>query len=260
MLGHLSKPLPGLYPLIKRIDPDQGGGIDNLGTGYTQHSEAFRLKVGGYVGAAEFVGAKLADVCGIPACQPAIVTIQHPVRGDQNVFGSRIESGLHNFDQNNLAAWRNVLAKCVNLEVFSATLAVDLVLGNDDRHWANWLVQQVKDSNGEPGFRMRAMDFSRSWPTLHPPQHPLRHRYPQTSAALKYWDALGIPFEQQVFHATCAKIGLLNEHWLRNQVLREIEGVFITTQQADQLGDWWRLGLRAQVIEAIHSLESGVWS
>ncbi len=250
-------PIPGIYPLITDINPPQSG-ADNIGMGFTQHKEQFLLKPGSRIGTAEFIGARVCDAVGIPACQPNIVTIER-FGNQEDVFGSRIESGTHQFDQTNSAQWRHILANCINADAFSALLAVDLILGNDDRHWNNWLVQTAQTPQGVTGYRLRAMDFSRSWPTIHPAQHPARHRSPNTWAATKDWPLLGVTFNQQVFFSTCAKIRNLTPAWLRGQVLQQILGVFVSSTDVDLYCQWWEHHLQTQVIEAIHTLEYGVW-
>lgn len=250
--------LPGIYPLISHRDPLQKlTGRDNLGMGYTEHGEQFMLKPGGRLGAAEFIGARVSDACGIPACQPTIVTIE-TLGGQQHVFGSRIESGVLKFDQSSPLDWQMVLKDCLNVGAFSALFAVDLVLGNDDRHWNNWIVQPVRDATGKDGYRLRAMDFSRSWPMRHPAQHPLRHASKNTWQATRDWPVLGAHFDEQVFYATCARISTLSTAWLRRSVLAELIGVFLTQAEADSYCQWWQHNLQAQVIETIHSLEHGV--
>lgn len=250
--------LPGIYPLITHRDPHQKRtGIDNLGMGYTEHGEQFMLKPGGRMGTAEFVGARVADACGIPACQPNVVTIQ-TINGQQQVFGSRIESGVHKFDQSSPQGWQAVLSQCHNTSTFSALLAVDLVLGNDDRHWNNWLVQVLPDATGKTGYRLRAMDFSRSWPVRHPAQHPQQHASNRTWRSTRDWPVLGASFEENVFYATCVKISNLPAKWLRRSVLSDLTGVFLTDAEADSYCQWWEDHLRMQVIETIHSLEYGV--
>lgn len=258
MLGATTEPLPGIYPLITNRDPQQKkSGLDNMGMGYTEHGEQFMLKPAGLIGVAEFVGARVSDACGLPACQPTIVTIETPA-GYENVFGSRIEAGVHKFDHTSPQAWQAVLKDCQNTSAFSALLAIDLVLGNDDRHWNNWLVQVIPDSTGKDSFRLRAMDFSRSWPTRHPAQHPLRHAHHNTWMATRDWALLGASFDHGTFNATCAKIAGLPTRWLRRSVLADLTGVFLTAAEVDLYCLWWEHHLQAQVIETIHSLENGV--
>ena len=253
-----SLPLPGIYPLITTRDPLQKrSGLDNLGIGYTEHGEQFMLKPGNLVGVAEFVGARVSDACGIPACQPTIVTIEG-IDGLEHVFGSRIESGVLNFDQGSALQWQQVMQACLNPAAFSAMLAVDLVLGNDDRHWNNWLVQQVTTATGAQGYRLRALDFSRAWPVRHPAQHPLRHASSRTWGATGNWDLLGVTFDWQAFHSACATISRLPAKWLSHSVLTPLTGLFLTPSQADSLCLWWANSLQTQVIEAIDSLENGV--
>jgi len=249
--------LPGIYPHIVRRDPSQTRtGQDNLGMGYTEHGEHFMLKPAGPVAIAEFIGARISDACGIPACQPNIVTIE-TINGAKNIFGSRIESGLHKFDQTNITQWNHILSNCLNPNAFSAMLSIDLILGNDDRHFNNWLVQTVPDQAGNENFRLRAVDFSRSWPVKHPAQHPQYHFSENTWAATKYWDVLGVNFDLQTFYETCAKISSIPSTWIRHSVLGQLIGVFLTQAQADEYCDWWKINVQSQIIETIHSIEYG---
>lgn len=250
-----SLPLPGTYPHIVKHLPKIGG-LDNMGPGNTQHGESFLLKKGGLIGASEFIGAGLCAVCGIPYCTPSIVTIDH-LGGMKHVFGSRMELGLKKFDQTNVAQWTAVVSACSNPSIFSAMLAIDLALGNDDRHWGNWLVQDLKESAGADCYRLRAMDFSRGWPVSNPAQHPLHHGSFNTWEAVKHWKTLGVTFDQSVFHEACVKIYSLNSRWLRNQILNQLRGIFISQAQVDQLCDWWDSSWREQVIEVIDSIENG---
>jgi hypothetical protein len=258
MLTGRSDLLPGLYPLIAHLEPAQQLlGRDNLGIGHTQHGERFLLKEGGRLGAAEFIGAKVCDACGIPACQPTVVTVDG-LHGLRQIFGSRLESGVHLFDQTSVVEWQQVLSQCGNRSAFSAMLAIDLVLGNDDRHWNNWLVQSSVDPTGAACWRLRGLDFSRSWPVRHPSQPPLQHEHHNTWSACKAWATLGVDFDARIFHETCVKIGLLNAKWLRRVALQPIEGIFLSTAEVDTLCSWWENHLKHQVIETIYSLEHGV--
>jgi len=257
MPGH-TFPLPGAYPHIINNKPAlKVKGRDNLGMGYTQHGEQFLLKEGGLVGIAEFVAAKMCEACGLPVCTPTVVTIE---RFGQitYIFGSRIEAGLRLFDQSSVLEWQKVTSTCLNPSAFSALFAMDLALGNDDRHWDNWLVQDAMDAQGNPCLRLRAVDFSRGWPLRHPAQHPLHHISQNTWDAFKDWGMLGVQFDQSVFSQTCAKIQSLDAHWLRDRVLGQLTGIFLTSAQADQYCQWWSQHWRAQVDDAIDSLENGV--
>lgn len=249
--------LPGIYPHISTITPAiKSKGQDYIGMGYTQHDEQFLLKPGGRLGTAEFVGAALCGVCGIPACQPTVVTIDR-MGTLQHVFGSRIESGLHQFNQTDIAAWNQVTAQCSNLNAFSALLAIDLALGNDDRHWNNWMVQPGTRPDGSHCMRLRALDFSRAWPVDNPAQHPLKHRSANTWRSTKEWGLLGISFHESHFYATCAKISGLSSRWLKTTVLHPLTGVYLTPLEVDQYCQWWDNCWKMQVIEAIDALENG---
>lgn len=250
-----SLPLPGTYPHIVKHLPKIGG-LDNMGPGNTQHGESFLLKKGGLIGASEFIGSGLCDACGIPYCVPSIVTMDY-LGGIQHVFGSRIELGLKKFDQTSVAEWKAAIATCANPSIFSAMLAIDLALGNDDRHWGNWLVQDVTAAGSTDSYRMRALDFSHGWPVSNPAQLPSHHISINTWEAVKYWETLGVTFDQHVFYETCVRMGCLPSRWLRNQILNQLRGIFLSQAQVDQLCDWWESCWREQVIEVIHSIENG---
>lgn len=253
-LDTTTSPLPGIYPHIAKMEPNLFcKGRDNIGVGYTQHSERYLLKRA-KAGVAEFVGARVSEVCGVPTCQPHIVTLQKQCGSIIPVFGSRLESGIVKFDESDCAAWEDQMSRCTNTGVFSAVLGIDLALGNDDRHWGNWLIQE----QGGGKTALRCLDFSRSWPVMHPAQHPSRHGSANTWTATKLWELLGITFNQQMFYDVCATIYRLPVKWLRDAVLRPLIGVFLSEQEADAYCDWWQNSLNKQIIEAIHSLEYGV--
>lgn len=248
--------LPGIYPHIVTITPAiKSQGQDYIGLGYTQHDEQFVLKPGGMIGAAEFIGAALCQVVGIPFCQPTIVTIER-LGAKQAVFGSRMELGIVKFNQTDIASWQTIACNCSNLSAFSALLAIDLALGNDDRHWNNWMVQAGKTAAGTDTFRLRALDFSRAWPVDHPPQHPLRHRSQNTWQSPRDWDLLGVPFVQSVFYDACMLIGALPTNWLRG-VLSQLADIYLKNEDVDLLCQWWDSHWREQVIDTIDALENG---
>jgi hypothetical protein len=228
-----------------------------MGPGETQHGESFLLKKGGAVGAAEFIGAALSNVCGVPHCPPAIVTIDTLHGEIEHVFGSRMELGLKKFDNTSINQWQAVIAGCTHPSLFSAVLAIDLVLGNDDRHWANWLVQDLGDHGGHSSYRIRAMDFSRGWPVCNPAQHPLRHKDHNTWSAVRNWELLGVKFDQPAFFDACAKMHVLTSKWLRHRVLSQLDGTFLTPIQIDEFCQWWDSHWKNQLIEVIDSIENG---
>lgn len=249
-------PLPGIYPHITKIThANKAQGKDYIGLGYTQHDEQFVLKPGGMVGTAEFIGAGLCQLAGIPFCLPTVVTIEH-LGQVLTVFGSRIELGIKEFDHTDIAAWQDVASQCSNLGAFSALLAIDLALGNDDRHWNNWMVQHGKKPDGTDSLRLRALDFSRAWPVDHPPQHPLKHRSPNTWQSMNEWSLLGVPFVQSHFDEICTLLSSVPGKWLAG-ILAPLAGVYLKQHDADALCQWWNTHWTAQVQHARDALNTG---
>lgn len=249
--------LPGVYPEIKSLKPKIGGN-NNLGVGVDTVGKEYVLKLE-ELGTAEFVGAALCASMKIPHCTPTIVCLTDVFGNKRHLFGSAVESGLLRFNMRDISEWSAVVAELSDVEMFTVMLALDLCLGNDDRHSENWLVKGKDAANHRPKHELLAMDFSNSWPTFHPPHHPRIHPSPNTWNLTRHWPLIGIPFDEHGFKAACAKIALLDQTWLKT-VLDPMVGIWITAVRADELCVWWQDNWRSQVTEVIYSLEpDGEW-
>jgi hypothetical protein len=251
--------LPGFYPEIKKVKPKIGG-VDNIGIGVDQGGVEYVLKAGSKVCIAEFVGAACCDAVGVPCARPVIVQRKHLIKPTELLVGSEFVPGLLMFNMRDISEWRQVVAALANAAAFSGVLAVDLAVGNDDRHQDNWL---VKDR--VPGFPvaaplLMAVDFSRAWPVHHPPQPPRQHQSPNTwNFVSKWWDAIGVTYDKFHFHQACAKMGSLDEDWIRS-VLTPMVEVWLNSNEFDALCSWWRVHWREHVIDVIQALEAdGDW-
>jgi hypothetical protein len=258
MLSHTSALLPGIYPEIINLKPKIGGN-NNLGVGVDSNGKEYVLKTGNSVCVAEFIGAAVCAALAIPHCTPTIVCRTDLFGRRQHLFGSAIEPEVHRFDMASPLEWAGVTAEMCDTTMFSLVLAVDLCIGNDDRHAGNWIVRTKGPANGMPHHQLMAMDFSNSWPTAHPPHRPRAHPSRNTWHILRYWPAMGIAFDELGFRAACAKITLLDGAWLK-AVLDPMVTIWLTTDQRDLLCDWWQHHLKDQVIDVIYSLEpDGEW-
>lgn len=132
--------LPGFYPEIKKVKPKIGG-VDNIGIGVDQGGVEYVLKAGSKVCIAEFVGAACCDAVGVPCARPVIVQRKHLFKPTEFLVGSEFVPGLLMFNMRDIREWRQVVATLSNAVAFSGVLAVDLAVGNDDRHQDNWLVK-----------------------------------------------------------------------------------------------------------------------
>jgi hypothetical protein len=247
--------LPGIYPRIVKRHGHLGG-RDNLGVGEDEQGVRYLMKSGALVGVAEFVGAAVCAATGIRRCQPAIVELPK-LTGSELVFGSVWLDPVHQFEPTNLAQWRAVCARLGNAVMFSATLAVDLALGNDDRHAANWLVRPRATT--APELELVALDFSRAWPVCHPPHAPHQHPSNNTWGLCRHWVAMGVIFDRDAFYTTCATIGRLDAQWLLT-ILQPLQNVWLTSAEVQHLCHWWGKKWNAQVIDTIQSLQpDGTW-
>jgi hypothetical protein len=254
----ISTLIPGVYPHIVNRKPKLGG-LRNLGVGVDSAGVEYVLKPGAVVGVAEFVGAGICRELGVPHCLPAIVTWTPLVGGPVHLFGSVIEPAVLKFDQKLVLEWQRVVAEMVNPQTFTEVLAVDLCVGNDDRHAGNWIVREKDPSAGRAHHQLLAMDFGDSWPCVHPPHPPTKHPSRNTWDIPRHWPAMGITFDHDLFRRTCTKISSLQSSWLRSE-LDVLIGVWLTPAQRDDLCDWWRDHWPRQVIDVIFSLENdGDW-
>lgn len=104
--------------------------------------------------ATEYLCYKIAGACEVPTPMGAIVLTppnQIPA------FGSRWEGGLTELTARGAVSVLELYRECSG--VLSATLALDLFLGNDDRHMKNFLFRKT---HGER-FAAIAIDYSRAF-------------------------------------------------------------------------------------------------
>lgn len=250
--------IPGLYPLITKVKP-RIGGRNNLGVGVDTTGAEYVLKTGRAVCVAEFVGAAVCAALEVPHCRTAIVTMRMLNGSTQHLFGSVIEDQLHKFDTTDVDAWRDVVSKLHDPLMFTVMLAIDLCLGNDDRHQDNWILKHKHPTTGADCYKLLAMDFSNAWPTIHPPHHPCRHPSTNTWTLPRHWDQMGIAFDRALFLRSCAKIAALRTDWLHS-VLDPLVNIWLTQQERDALCQWWSNHWMTQAIDTIYSLEpDGEW-
>ncbi len=258
MLSATSALLPGVYPEIIKIKPKIGG-INNLGVGEDSFGNEYVLKTGKWVCVAEFIGAAVCAALAVPHCTPTIVCRTDLSGQRQYLFGSALEPEVLKFDMTSISQWAAVVAEISDVSIFSVVLALDLTIGNDDRHNENWIVRAKDPANGRTHHQLMAMDFSNAWPTVRPPQPPRAHQSDNTWAFTRHWPALGIGFDELAFQNVCAKITLLDRAWLKS-VLDPMVTIWLTTDERDALCDWWQHHLKHQVIDVIYSLEpNGEW-
>ncbi|WP_228878050.1 hypothetical protein [Paraburkholderia saeva] len=233
-------------PDIIRYYPAQSG-VDNAGIGETAHGERFLLKTDATVCLAEYVGASLCQSVGVPCGQPAVVNY----RG-RKAFGSRLEAGVESPSSD--AEIIDLVRECGNKTIFSAVLAADLAIGNNDRHWGNWLYQRRPDGS----VIARAIDFSRAWPTVVPPLecHAMRGHNTQTSFAI--WPGLGITYDETTALNVCSTLERMNGEWL-SDLFEDLPVDWMISGSGPELCAWWGESWAGRVAEVRDFLKSGAW-
>lgn len=232
-------------PVITRFQPALGG-LDNAGIGYTAFGERYLMKTSHDVCIAEFVGASLCNACGIPHCAPTVVSFK-----GKPVFGSRFEHALLEIDD--FAGFASFFKGCVNQQALTAVLVIDLAIGNYDRHWHNWLYQQTTT-----GHLVRAMDFSRGWPTMTPPMQAQAMQNENTALALSIWPALGIALDLTIAQSVCNTLRGLSQDWLHN-LLEPLPVEWKVTTDAPALCAWWDENWQRHLTAVMDFLSNGAW-
>lgn len=251
--------IPGVYPEIIKVLPKIGGN-NNLGVGVDLSGNQYVLKDHPGVCVAEFVGAAVCRELGLKHPVPNIVKRTSMFGQEEHLFGSSMVTGLLPMDFRSVADWRNLVPQLESVALFSAVLAVDLALGNDDRHQDNWLVKAAQPQEGRPHPEMITMDFSNAWPCINPPYHPLRHDSPNTwNLAGRHWRTLGIDFDRATYRATCSRISHLSQAWLA-QVLEPMLGIWFDQAQFTAMQQWWGSHWKDHMINVVACLEcDGDW-
>ena len=258
-MGTESQLIPGVYPEIVKVLPKIGG-VNNLGVGVDLSGKEYVLKEHPMIGVAEFVGAAVCRELGLRHPVPNIVKCTNMFGQSQFLFGSAMEKGLHSMNFQSVVDWKNLVPQLESVAVFSVVLAVDLALGNDDRHSENWLVKASHQEEGRPHHDMITMDFSNAWPCAKPPHHPLRHPSQNTwITAGRFWPAFGIDFDRASYRATCAKISNLSQAWLAG-VLEPMLGIWFDQAQFTTMQQWWGSHWKDHMVNVVACLEcDGDW-
>jgi hypothetical protein len=235
-------------PAICKYLPRQSG-QDNEGIGFTKHGERYLLKSAPSVCIAEFIGAALCRACGVPTPEPTIVEFK-----GRKIFGSRLESGVGPLPKIQLDVIEQV-KNCANASIFSAVLAIDIALGNTDRHWHNWLPQAQNDGT----ILMRAMDFSRAWPTAHPPLAFAAMRSENTEICWRSWFAYGIKYDEPSAFEALDALDKLTSTWL-SSIFEQLPTEWIASASGPELLRWWEDHWKNRVAEAKQFLSLGAWT
>jgi len=205
------------------------------------------LKTDPRVCVAEFVGATLCRACGIPVPEPSIVDFK-----GRHIFGSRLESGV-TLPKSELDVIDQV-TRCENATIFSAVLAIDLAVGNNDRHWHNWLPQSQEGG----GIVMRAMDFSRAWPTDHPPLIFPAMRGENTEKVWRAWASLGISYDEAAAFDVCDSLEGLTDQWLKS-IFDQLPADWMVGATGPQLLVWWNQNWSIRIRDVRDFLRLGAW-
>lgn len=189
----------------------------------------------------------LCLACEVPIASPTVVAFKK-----RKVFGSRLESGVELPETQ--SELKSQVAACANPTIFSAVLAIDLAVGNYDRHWHNWLPQPQAGG----AIYLRAVDFSRAWPTIHPPLSFDRIGGQNTGAVWREWASLGIQYDERSALDACDSLMQLESAWL-GKIFEQLPVEWMVSVSGPELINWWSQNWRSRVKAVSTFLEKGAW-
>lgn len=179
--------------------------------------------------ATEFLCYKIAAACEVPTPVGAIV-LTPP--NQLPAFGSRWEGGLTELSVRGPVAVMELYRECSG--VMSATLALDLFLGNEDRHMGNFLFRRTHGDR----FAAVAIDYSRAFLIKGFPQD----RFPQspntaTRTTINSHQKSGIWNGPLAVHALSQILRVTTEHL--GHWMKEMPSEWLPASDAANLLQWW---------------------
>lgn len=212
---------------IKRIEPNPTPSADSPGIGVARSHQRYVLKIATeqhpLLPATEWLCHSLAFAVDLP--MPHWCVCELPTGA--HCFGSRMEGAVLATQVHpvNLGAY-------VNPEVMGRTFALDMFVGNDDRHPGNWLVTETG------GVKiLRPIDFSRAmlwrWPLAIPP-------WPVASNSQRYWHlaaTLQACQNEDVLAVVKALDSLSQAVW--RSIVESVPSEWLADDVRRELVDWW---------------------
>lgn len=133
-----------------------------------------RMAEAPFLPATEYFCYRTAEACSLPVPHYGIL---RDLDGSL-VFGSRIEGGLFELSKQPQAEVIQLIASCSGR--MSACFAVDLMLGNEDRHFGNFLFRVRADG----ALACMPIDFGRAWWMTGWPPRPVWTRACRTTTQI----------------------------------------------------------------------------
>ncbi|MFN4114950.1 MAG: hypothetical protein ACK4F7_00430 [Inhella sp.] len=220
-----------LYSLrVRRHQPARGKGKSLLVEGIAENGLEYALKrqaEGLMVPGTEAICYRLAQACGIATPAEAMLIDLDGAA----VFGSRIEGGLFETETLEPEARIQEFQACAGR--LSACFALDLLVGNEDRHFGNFLYRRRADGL----LAILAIDYNRAfWLSGWPPALSSL-RQTMTLTGLEMLRALGLwrPVDALTTLGTASTIRVQDlTDWIS-----ALPAQWIPEAQRQQLLDWW---------------------
>lgn len=146
----------------------------------------------------EITGYRVFEACGFAVPYYGVLDLPDGRVG----FGSRIEGGLDSPLAGDPVQLLAELAACAGL--LSGMLALDMWLGNEDRHWNNFLWRR----NDAMQLTPMIIDFSRAWLVRGWPPQDLRGQACHTTTMIAALRGMGL-WRRAAASATLSRVGAI---------------------------------------------------
>lgn len=212
---------------IERIEANPVQSADSPGIGVALSGQRYVLKVShpGHprLQATEWICHALALAVHLPVPMWSRCTLPD----SREAFGSRMEGAV-----TALQVPPFDLGGFINPAVMPQTMALDMFVGNEDRHAGNWL-----PTASQAGVLLRPIDFSRAllwrWPLTPPP-------WPANSNSHTYYHLAAVTGNCPSAEAkiTVGKIAALPKDTWRS-IIEGVPTDWLTEQERRELVNWW---------------------
>lgn len=220
-----------LFPLkVKHHQPARGNGRDLRVEAIGEDGMEWALKRQAehpMLPASEFLCYRVAQACALATPLDAILTDTDGAP----VFGSRIEAGLVELSKLPQSEVIQRIKSCSNR--MSACYAIDLMFGNEDRHFGNFLYRERADGT----LACMVIDWSRAWWVRGWPPQQICGKSSNTTIHMQILRAVGLwsaPDALLTLGTVSSIPSAAVERWLGDMPTQ-----WLSSAERDTLCTWW---------------------
>jgi hypothetical protein len=197
--------------------------------------------------ASEWLAHNIADACGIPTPQYALIELNDGRLG----FGSQwdmsavTDQAIRNHVTTAIPGVAGLAAQ------FSAIYALDLIIHNDDRHLGNYFIVKTQRDYGVKAYDFSRALFYQGWPM---PQLPLK---PTCNTVSCYRSLqVGYPYDKKIGAELIRRVRKIPSKQIK-EWLDDSPKDWISAARKAEVHDWWDDGAQERLQEVERGLNDG---